>query len=148
MLLLNLFQMPITFGKTNLDNSLLPSLALFGLMKSPLWLNTLSTEAEVAGTQRTFSSRGIIGANHWSKKSLTVSSVVIFLGKKRLVSGHCLVKWLLGFKFHQKHWLIDWLFIHQTIYTQHYNTINYITVNTQYGMEGYLRNQKAIEQAT
>jgi hypothetical protein len=84
--------MPITFGKTNLDNCLLPSIALFSLMKSPLLVNTLSTEAEVAETQKTSSSKGIIGANHWSKKSLTVSSFVIFLGKKRLVSGHDLVK--------------------------------------------------------
>ena len=94
--------MPITFGKTNLDNSLFPSIALFGLMKSLQWLNTLSTEAEVAGTQKLFpeekSLEQFIGAKKvWQSAVLSFSLV-----KKLLVSGHCLVKRLLGFKFHQK----------------------------------------------
>jgi len=45
------------FRNTRSDNILSPILALCGLMKKPLWLNTRSTGADVAGAQKIFSNR-------------------------------------------------------------------------------------------
>ena len=45
------------FRNTRSDNTLSPILALCGLMKRPLWLNTRSTGVEVAGAQKIFSNR-------------------------------------------------------------------------------------------
>lgn len=46
------------FKNTNWLSKFLLSLALFGFISSPLWLNTLSTGAELAGTEKTLSSKG------------------------------------------------------------------------------------------
>ena len=48
------------FKNTNWLSKVLLSLALFGFIISPLWLNTLSTGAELARTQKTLSSKGYI----------------------------------------------------------------------------------------
>ena len=46
------------FRNTSWLRSVFPSLVRFGRMTRPLWLNTRSTGADVAGTDKTFSSSG------------------------------------------------------------------------------------------